>query len=109
MVSQTLGTALGDRVADTEGLGYAASAEIFGLALAMIALAYYKTRISRVTLFWSAFILTRPLGAVVGDILDKPVSAGGLDLSRFAASAALLFFIAILIFAFNHEAAQNPH
>lgn len=109
MFSQTLGTALGDWVADTQGLGYEASALIFGGALAIIAVAYFKTRISRVTLFWSAFILTRPLGAVVGDFLDKPVNAGGLDLSRYSASATLIIFIAILIIAFEHKPAQKAH
>jgi uncharacterized membrane-anchored protein len=109
MFSQTLGTALGDWVADTQGLGYVDSAIIFGGALALLAVAYYKTKISRVTLFWSAFILTRPLGAVVGDFLDKPLSAGGMDLSRFAASATLLLLIAILIFAFEHKPAKVAH
>lgn len=109
MFSQTLGTALGDWVADTEGLGYIDSAIIFGSALALIAMAYYKSRISRVTLFWMAFILTRPLGAVVGDFLDKPISAGGLDLSRYTASATLFFLIAILIFAFDHQPAKKAH
>jgi len=109
MFSQTLGTALGDWVADTEGLGYVDSAIIFGSALALVALAYYKSRISRVTLFWTAFILTRPLGAVVGDFLDKPVNAGGLDLSRFTASATLLLLIAVLVFTIDHKPAQNAH
>lgn len=109
MFSQTLGTALGDWVADTQGLGYAASSIIFGGTLAIIAVAYFKTRVSRVTLFWSAFILTRPLGAVVGDFLDKPVNAGGLDLSRYSASVTLLVLIAILIFAFDHKPAQSAH
>ena len=96
MFSQTLGTALGDWVADTNGLGYAASAVIFGALLAAIALAYYKTKISRVILFWAAFILTRPLGAVIGDLLDKPVQDGGLALSRYSATAALMVLIIIL-------------
>lgn len=109
MFSQTLGTALGDWVADTEGLGYAASAIIFGGMLAVLALAYYKTRVSHVYLFWAAFILTRPLGAVVGDFLDKPVAQGGLDLSRYSASATLLVLIVFFIFAFKHNAAKNTH
>jgi len=109
MFSQTLGTALGDWVADTQGLGYEASAFIFGGALALVALAYFRTRVSRVTLFWSAFILTRPLGAVVGDFLDKPLNAGGLDLSRFGASATLIILISILIIAFDHKPAQTAH
>jgi uncharacterized membrane-anchored protein len=109
MFSQTLGTALGDWVADTEGLGYAASAVIFGSVLALLALAYYKSRISHVYLFWSAFILTRPLGAVVGDFLDKPVANGGLELSRFSASATLIVLIVFFIFAFKHKAAIKAH
>ena len=93
MFSQTLGTALGDWTADTAGLGYDGGALIFGGLLALVAAAYYWTSISRTTLFWAAFILTRPLGAVLGDFLDKPLSAGGLALSRYTASAALLVFI----------------
>jgi len=109
MFSQTLGTALGDWVADTEGLGYSASAAIFGGALVIIAIAYYKTKLSHVYLFWSAFILTRPLGAVVGDFLDKPVSSGGLELSRYSATAVLLFLIATLLVVFKHRAASRVH
>jgi uncharacterized membrane-anchored protein len=109
MFSQTLGTALGDWVADTEGLGYAASAIIFASLLSVIAWAYYKTKISHTILFWSAFILTRPLGAVVGDFLDKPLSDGGLELSRYSATATLLLLIAFFIFAFKHKAAAVAH
>jgi uncharacterized membrane-anchored protein len=109
MFSQTLGTALGDWVADTEGLGYAASAIIFGGLLSATALAYYKTKISHTILFWTAFILTRPLGAVVGDLLDKPISEGGLALSRYSATAALILLIVFFIFAFKHDAARNEH
>ena len=109
MFSQTLGTALGDWVADTDGLGYGVSALLFGIGLALIALAYYKTKISHVVLFWSAFILTRPLGAVVGDLLDKPMSEGGLELSRYSATATLIVFILFFIFAFKHNAAKNEH
>jgi uncharacterized membrane-anchored protein len=109
MFSQTLGTALGDWVADTEGLGYLASAMLFGGALALIGLAYYKTTLSRVTLFWSAFILTRPLGAVVGDFLDKPISNGGLELSRYSASAVLLLLMIIFMFVFKQQAAKISH
>ena len=94
--SQTLGTALGDWVADGP-LGYLGAAEIFGGALALIALAYFFTRANRVALFWAAFILTRPLGAVVGDFLDKPVSSGGLELSRLAASLVLGVAIVALV------------
>jgi uncharacterized membrane-anchored protein len=77
MFSQTLGTALGDWTADSAGLGYTGAAAVFGGLLALLVLAYYGTKISRTLLFWTAFILTRPLGAVVGDFLDKPLSAGG--------------------------------
>ena len=97
MFSQTLGTALGDWTADTAGLGYRGGAIIFAALLAAIAVAYYRTNISRTLLFWSAFIVTRPLGAVVGDFLDKPHSAGGLALSRYAASASLLVIIVLCI------------
>jgi uncharacterized membrane-anchored protein len=91
--SQTLGTALGDWMADSTGLGYEGGALVFGAALAIVAAAYYRSHISRVALFWTAFILTRPLGATVGDFLDKPVDHGGLALSRPLASAALAAFI----------------
>jgi uncharacterized membrane-anchored protein len=77
MFSQTLGTALGDWTADTAGLGYTGAAVVFGGLLALVVAAYYWTSVSRTLLFWAAFILTRPLGAVVGDFLDKPLSAGG--------------------------------
>ena len=107
MFSQTLGTALGDWTADTAGLGYLGAAIIFGGLLAVIAATYYWTQISRTVLFWAAFILTRPLGAVVGDFLDKPIAKGGLDLSRFSASAALLFVIVACILFFPQPAAKN--
>lgn len=102
--SQTLGTALGDGVADGP-LGYLGSAVLFSVALASLAIAYYRTSISRVTLFWAAFILTRPLGAVVGDFLDKPISHGGLELSRYGASLVLGLAIAALIAAIPQRAA----
>jgi uncharacterized membrane-anchored protein len=95
MFSQTLGTALGDWIADDAGFEYLGSAIIFGSILLFIAILNYKTNISKTVLFWAAFILTRPLGAVVGDFLDKPLSEGGLDLSRFAASGVLIVFIII--------------
>jgi uncharacterized membrane-anchored protein len=102
MFSQTLGTALGDWFADPEaglGLGYQGSAIVFGLALAAIAAAYFWTKVSRTALFWAAFILSRPLGATVGDFLDKPLAKGGLALSRYSASACLaLFIIACIVF-----------
>jgi uncharacterized membrane-anchored protein len=91
--SQTLGTALGDWMADTTGLGYVGGAAVFGVGLALLAAAYYWTAVSRVLLFWAAFILTRPLGATVGDLLDKPHSHGGLALSRPLASAVIAAFI----------------
>jgi uncharacterized membrane-anchored protein len=91
--SQTLGTALGDWMADTSDLGYLGAALVFGAALALVVALYYFTRVSHVLLFWTAFILTRPLGATVGDFLDKPLSEGGLDFSRPLASAILAVFI----------------
>jgi uncharacterized membrane-anchored protein len=109
MFSQTLGTALGDWTADTAGLGYIGGAIVFGAMLAMILVAYYRTNISRTVLFWAAFILTRPLGAVVGDFLDKPISKGGLELSRYLASAVLLVLILSCIFIFSHKPAKKTH
>jgi uncharacterized membrane-anchored protein len=109
MFSQTLGTALGDWTADSAGLGYSGSAVVFGAMLAVIAAAYYWTKISHTVLFWAAFILTRPLGAVVGDFLDKPISNGGLSLSRYAASATLLVLIVFFIFTFSHKPAKRIH
>lgn len=104
--SQTLGTALGDWVADGP-LGYLGSAVIFGSALAVIAMAHASRTVSRVVLFWAAFILTRPLGAVVGDFLDKPLSKGGLALSRVGASAVLAFAIITLIVLVRQRAAPS--
>jgi uncharacterized membrane-anchored protein len=109
MFSQTLGTALGDWTADGAGLGYGGGAIVFAAMLALIAIAYYRTAISRTTLFWAAFILTRPLGAVVGDFLDKPVADGGLELSRYTASACLLTLIALCIFLLPQRAAARAH
>jgi uncharacterized membrane-anchored protein len=109
MFSQTLGTALGDWTADTAGIGYNGGALLFGAMLAFIAAAYYLTSISHTTLFWAAFILTRPLGAVVGDFLDKPASEGGLALSRYSASATLLVLIGLCIAIFSHKPAQRGH
>ena len=109
MFSQTLGTALGDWTADTAGLGYTGAAMVFGAMLALVALAYYFTAISRTALFWAAFILTRPLGAVVGDFLDKPLAKGGLNLSRYSASAALVVLIVACIFIFKQTPAQKNH
>ena len=109
MFSQTLGTALGDWTADTAGLGYKGGALLFGAMLALIAIAHYRTRISHTILFWAAFIVTRPLGAVVGDFLDKPLSAGGLALSRYSASAVLLALVVALICFIPQRAAQRRH
>jgi uncharacterized membrane-anchored protein len=109
MFSQTLGTALGDWTADSQSLGYLGSAAIFGGLLALLGIAYFTTKISRVFLFWAAFILTRPLGAVLGDFLDKPHDHGGLALSRFAASAVLLVFMAACIYLFPQRAAKKVH
>lgn len=104
--SQTLGTALGDWIADGP-LGYFGSAVIFGGLLALFAAAYYRTAINHVALFWAAFILTRPLGAVVGDFLDKPVTKGGLELSRVWASVVLGVAIVALILVFQQKAASS--
>lgn len=106
MFSQTLGTALGDWTADTAGLGYRGGAVVFIVLLGVVVGAYYWTRISRTILFWAAFILTRPLGAVVGDFLDKPLSAGGLALSRYSASAALILIIIACILFFRQRAGK---
>ena len=103
MFSQTLGTALGDWTADTAGFGYTGAAMVFGAMLALVALAYYFTAISRTALFWAAFILTRPLGAVVGDFLDIPLAKGGLNLSRYSASAALVVLIVACILIFKQS------
>ncbi len=109
MFSQTLGTALGDWTADTAGFGYTGAALVFGTLLALVAAAYYWTRISRTLLFWVAFVLTRPLGAVVGDFLDKPLDAGGLALSRYSASMALLAFILVCVLMFRQRASETAH
>ena len=109
MLSQTLGTALGDWTADTAGLGYPGAAAIFAGLLLVLAAFYRFTHVSRTALFWAAFVLTRPLGAVVGDFLDKPVAQGGLEFSRYAASAALLASIVILVRALPQRAAGKNH
>ena len=105
--SQTLGTALGDWTADLPGMGYMSAALIFAAMLAVVAALYFWTRVSRVTLFWVAFILTRPLGAAVGDFLDKPIADGGLDFSRPVASLVLAIAILALILVLPQRAA--PH
>jgi uncharacterized membrane-anchored protein len=104
--SQTLGTALGDWLSD--GVGYEHGVFVFGAALAVIALAYYMTGISRVFLFWAAFILTRPLGATVGDYLDKPIDSGGLNFSRPIASAIIAAFIVVCILVLPQRAGSHP-
>jgi uncharacterized membrane-anchored protein len=107
-LSQTLGTALGDWAADTGGLGYEGGAIVFGAGLVVLAAVYYWTTVSRVTLFWAAFILTRPLGATVGDFLDKPVNHGGLNLSRPLASAVIATFIVGCILLLPQRAGTHP-
>ena len=107
--SQTLGTALGDWTADSLGLGYVGAAIVFGGLLLVLVAAYRWTQISRTLLFWAAFVLTRPLGAVLGDFLDKPTTAGGLALSRYWASAILLAFIATCILIFPQRPAKKAH
>src|SRR3954468_16681925 len=109
MFSQTLGTALGDWVADTNEMGYAGAAAIFGGLLLLTALLYYFTSVSHVILFCTAFVLPRPLGAVVGNFLDKPVAKGGLALSRYSASLALLVVIVALILIFPQRPASKAH
>jgi uncharacterized membrane-anchored protein len=108
MFSQTLGTALGDWMADTNGIGYGGGALIFGAGLAAIAAAYFWTELSRTALFWAAFILTRPLGATVGDFLDKPLDHGGLALSRYTASIVLAVFILACIVLLPQRAGEHP-
>ncbi|MGA7454677.1 MAG: hypothetical protein WBW73_26650 [Rhodoplanes sp.] len=107
-LSQTLGTALGDWLADTGGLGYEGGALVFSAGLAILAAAYYWTNVSRVALFWAAFILTRPLGATVGDFLDKPISHGGLALSRPLASGVIAAFIIGCILLLPQRPGMHP-
>ncbi len=106
--SQTLGTAVGDWTADTGGLGYEGGALMFAAALSVVFVLYRRTGVSRVLLFWTAFILTRPLGATVGDFLDKPVSHGGLALSRPLASAVIAAFILVALFILPQRAGRHP-
>jgi uncharacterized membrane-anchored protein len=106
--SQTLGTALGDWTADDTGLGYDGGALVFAAGLAVLAAAYFFTKVSRVFLFWAAFILTRPLGATVGDFLDKPTSDGGLAFSRPIASAIIGAFIIVCLLVLPQRAGQHP-
>jgi uncharacterized membrane-anchored protein len=108
LFSQTLGTALGDWMADSNGLGYERGALVFAAGLIMVAVAYFYTNVSRTLLFWSAFILTRPLGATLGDFLDKPVASGGLAFGRFYASAILAAVIVACIAFFPQKAGKHP-
>ena len=108
LFSQTLGTALGDWMADTNGLGYEGGALVFAAGLAVVACAYFFTAISRTLLFWAAFILTRPLGATLGDFLDKPRDHGGLEVSRYLASGILAAIIVALILVIPQRAGVHP-
>ncbi len=107
--SQTLGTALGDWVADQPGVGYLGGAVVFAIPLIILAALYFWTKVSRVALFWAAFILTRPLGATVGDFLDKPIAKGGLDLSRPLATLVLAIFITGCLILFRQRASKHTH
>src|SRR4029434_35748 len=109
MFSQTLGTALGDWTADTAGLGYVGGALVFAALLGGVLAAFFWTSISTTLLFWAAFILTRPLGAVVGDFLDKPIAKGGVALRRYTASLALRMVIVALILLFPQKSASKTH
>jgi uncharacterized membrane-anchored protein len=108
MFSQTLGTALGDWMADSTGLGYGGGALVFAAGLAVITAAYLWTNTSRTVLFWAAFVLTRPLGATVGDFLDKPLDHGGLALSRYTASASLATVMVLLILLLPQRSGEHP-
>jgi uncharacterized membrane-anchored protein len=108
LVSNTLGTALGDWLADTQGVGYERGALVFAGALALVAAAYFLTKTSRTLLFWAAFILTRPLGATLGDILTKPHANGGLNLSRIISSLGIAVFMVLCILLTQREAGQHP-
>jgi uncharacterized membrane-anchored protein len=109
MFSQTLGTALGDWTADTAGIGYGGGIFVFAGLLIVVAGLYFFTKLSRTALFWTAFILTRPLGAVLGDFLDKPHDAGGLALSRYLASGVIVVLMVIAILVFPQRAAKATH
>jgi len=109
MFSQTLGTALGDWTADTAGLGYLGAAAIFGAMLLVVLALHLYSRVSKTLLFWAAFVLTRPLGAVIGDYLDKPLAQGGLALSRYTATIALFVVIVVLVLVLPQRAAHKAH
>lgn len=108
LLSQTLGTALGDWMADSTGLGYQGGALVFAAGLAVVAALYYFTGASRALLFWAAFILTRPLGPTLGDLLDKPITSGGFAMSRLGASAILAIFIVACILLLPQRAGKHP-
>jgi uncharacterized membrane-anchored protein len=108
LASNTLGTALGDFMADDTGLGYEGGALVFSAILAVLAAVYFWTSLSRTLLFWAAFILTRPLGATVGDLLTKPHAAGGLELGRFTSSAVIAIFIVVCILATPQRPGSHP-
>ena len=108
LFSNTLGTALGDFLADTSGVGYERGALVFAGALTLVALAYFFTSISHTVLFWMAFILTRPLGATLGDLLTKPHENGGLDLSRISSSLAIAVFMVGCILITSQRAGRHP-
>jgi uncharacterized membrane-anchored protein len=108
LLSQTLGTALGDWIADTNGLGYEGGALVFSAGLVIVAVAYVWTNLSRTLLFWAAFILTRPLGATLGDLLDKPAQQGGFALSRYHASAILAVVIVACVILLPQRAGSHP-
>jgi uncharacterized membrane-anchored protein len=108
LFSNTLGTALGDCLADTSGFGYGGGALVFGASLALIAAAYWWTGISHTILFWAAFILTRPLGATLGDMLTKPVVHGGLNLSRISSSLVIAVGMLVAILATSQKAGSHP-
>jgi uncharacterized membrane-anchored protein len=108
LFSQTLGTALGDWIADTNGLGYEGGALVFSVGLVIVAAAYVWTSVSRTLLFWAAFILTRPLGATLGDLLDKPAREGGFAFSRYDASAILAVVIFACILILPQRAGSHP-
>jgi len=108
LFSQTLGTALGDWMADTNGLGFENAALVFGAGLLALAAIYYFTSVSRVFLFWAAFILTRPLGATLGDLFDKPIDHGGFDFSRTTATTILLAVMVLLILVIPQRPGVHP-
>ncbi len=108
LFSNTLGTALGDWLADTPGVGYERGALVFSGALTLVAAAYFFTKMSHTLLFWTAFILTRPLGATLGDLLTKPLASGGLNLSRIASSLAIAVFMVLCILLTSQQAGRHP-